>query len=83
MEDITKQVIEDRKNKPIDFSIKCVNNDVVSFTGRPCELSAFSHVPQNRMQETPERSIYNAKSNKDNTPITDYDRLHKVGILVF
>ena len=82
MEDITEQVIEDRKNRPVDFSIKCVNNDVVTFTGRPCELSAFSHVPQNRMYEAPARSIYNAKSNKNNAHITDYDRLHKVGLFL-
>ena len=71
--------IVDRKNQPVKFNIKCANNDIVHFEGRPCELSAFSHVPQNRIQETAERSIYNSKGDPANDKhISDYDRLFKV-----
>jgi hypothetical protein len=71
--------IIDRKNKPVAFNIKCTNNDTINFTGRPCELSAFSHVPQNRLYESADRSIFNTKrSDTKEKNISDYDRLFNV-----
>ncbi len=73
------EVIEDRRNKPVKFNIKCINNDIIKLDGRPCELSAFSHVPQNRRQEDASRSIYNFKKEKtEEKHIFDYDRLFNV-----
>ncbi len=70
-------IIVDRRNAPVEFKINCVNNDVVTLKGRPCELSSFSHVPQTRENQSTERSIYNCKS-KIPEKIYDYDRLFKV-----
>ncbi len=70
-------IIFDRRNAPVEFKINCVNNDVVTFKGRPCELSSFSHVPQTRENQSAERSIYNCKS-KPQGHIYDHDRLFKV-----
>lgn len=50
------------------FIIKCEpSKDEFRLLGRPCELSAFSYVPPNRLQEPAHRSIYNTKSSKDNS----------------
>lgn len=59
------------------FQIKCDNNDQFQIYGRPCELSAFSYVPQNRKYEPAERSIYYSKTNKSEEK-SDYDRLFTV-----
>lgn len=59
------------------FQIKCANNDQFTMLGRPCELSAFSYVPQNRKYEPAERSIFQAKKNIAGD-MYDYDRLFTV-----
>jgi hypothetical protein len=70
-------------NKRILFNIKVEETqDQFKMLGRPCELSAFSFVPETRSYETPERSIYNYKqeqaksTNKEN--ISNYDRLFNI-----
>lgn len=82
IEDLMNEEIEDRRNAPVDFKITCPNNDIVTFRGRPCELSSFSHVPQTRRFQSAERSIYNSKRNSQipdaSAKITDYDRLFNV-----
>jgi hypothetical protein len=84
-EDILNEEIPDRRNAPVDFKITCPNNDIVTLRGRPCELSAFSHVPQTRKAQSADRSIYNSKRNSQiqNTDekIYDYDRLFNVRFL--
>ena len=82
IEDLMNEEIEDRRNAPVDFKITCPNNDIVTFRGRPCELSSFSHVPQTRRFQSAERSIYNTKRNSQNPDanVTDYDRLFNVSI---
>ena len=61
-------------NQKHRFDIRCANNDEYRLLGRPCELSAFSHVPLNRDHETAERSIYNIKLSKGRVKPTSYDR---------
>lgn len=82
IEDLMNEEIEDRRNAPVDFKITCPNNDIVTFKGRPCELSSFSHVPQTRRFQSAERSIYNSKRNSQipdaSVKVTDYDRLFNV-----
>lgn len=60
------------------IEIKCDSNDLYSIYGRPCELSAFSYVPQSRTSESAERSIYNSKKQDLDANRTDYDRLFTV-----
>jgi hypothetical protein len=62
------------------FKIKCAeSNDEFKLYGRPCELSAFSFVPQTREYEPSERSIYNYKTTRQNDALKlDYDRLFRV-----
>jgi hypothetical protein len=73
-----QQEIESVGNDKHLFQIKCSNSsDEFTILGRPCELSAFSFVPQNRLYESAERSIYNSKTNKTQVK-SDYDRLFTV-----
>lgn len=67
------------------FRIKCEQSqDEFNILGRPCELSAFSFVPPNRMQEPPRRSIFNfkASSNPNNNSLmranTEYDKMFSI-----
>ncbi|XP_059169740.1 cilia- and flagella-associated protein 90-like [Physella acuta] len=53
------------------------NTDVFFLNGRPCELSAFSHIPANHMNIPRERNYFNS-TGKDHYPGSRYDRLfHK------
>lgn len=62
------------------FEIKCDHSqDEFKLLGRPCELSAFSFVPENRLYEPANRSIYNTKisSNKHHNE-SGYDSVNPV-----
>jgi hypothetical protein len=70
-------------NKRVLFNIKVdETQDQFKMLGRPCELSAFSFVPDNRAYESADRSIYNhkkeqaKKSNQEN--LTNYDQLYQI-----
>lgn len=60
------------------FRIKCDCNDEYVLVGRPCELSAFSFVPANRVQVPRERTIYNSKKPATDLNPTDYDKTFNV-----
>jgi hypothetical protein len=80
MEDLISSSNHNQKHL---FKIKCEETkDEFRMFGRPCELSAFSFVPENHVYETPERTIYNYKQTSKNegnsTKITDYDRLFNI-----
>lgn len=76
--DELKNELRSLNNAPQVFHVKCESNDEFTFTGRPCELSAFSYVPENRKYEPSSRSIYNAKTHTFEGDILTYDRLFKV-----
>jgi hypothetical protein len=44
----------------INIKSKCTNDDF-ELKGRPCELSAFSHVPTSRKSEVSDRNVFNYK----------------------
>ncbi|CAL1530669.1 unnamed protein product [Lymnaea stagnalis] len=52
------------------------DTDVFQLNGRPCELSAFSHIPKNRLSVPKERNCFN--SNTQRHPVSRYDRLFTV-----
>ena len=67
-------------NEKYFLKIKCdQSQDEFKIFGRPCELSAFSFVPENRLYESAERSIYNYKQAKkgDDNELT-YDQLFNI-----
>jgi hypothetical protein len=72
------QTADSVNNEKHLFQIKCSNNDEFMILGRPCELSAFSYVPQNRKYETAERSIFQTKKSTLSSDLYDYDRLFTV-----
>ncbi|XP_005101312.1 uncharacterized protein C5orf49 homolog [Aplysia californica] len=49
------------------------STDEFHIPGRPCELSAFSHVPTNRLNEPKERNCFNSDK-KNHYPGSRYDR---------
>ncbi|KAH9504966.1 hypothetical protein Btru_061177 [Bulinus truncatus] len=53
------------------------DTDVFYLKGRPCELSAFSHIPANRKHIPKERTYFNSSS-KDHYPGSRYDRLFAI-----
>jgi hypothetical protein len=73
-------------NNRVLFNIKVEETgDEFKMLGRPCELSAFSFVPDSRDYESPERSIYSFKQeqakkassgNNSKENVTKYDQLH-------
>ena len=77
MEDIKSELLS-LNNGPHVFHVKCESNDEFTFTGRPCELSAFSYVPSDRKYEPAERSIYNSKTHTFEGDMLTHDRLFKV-----
>ena len=42
------------------------DTDVFFLDGRPCELSAFSHVPPNRLSVPKERNCFNSEKKVNN-----------------
>ncbi|GFO24032.1 hypothetical protein PoB_005053700 [Plakobranchus ocellatus] len=50
------------------------DTDVFFLEGRPCELSAFSHVPTNHLNVPKERNCFNSER-KEHYPGSRYDRL--------
>lgn len=77
MDDL-KSELRSLNNAPHTFKVKCESNDEFTFTGRPCELSAFSYVPGDRKYEPATRSIYNAKTHTFEGDMLTHDRLFKV-----
>jgi hypothetical protein len=78
IDDAEKRALSNPKHT---FHIKCEKtNDEYTLVGRPCELSAFSFVPQNRIQIPTERTIYNSKKPESTLNPTDYDKLFNVDL---
>jgi len=49
------------------------STDKFHLPGRPCELSSFSHIPKNRLNESKERNCFNSEK-KEHYPGSRYDR---------
>jgi hypothetical protein len=68
----------DLNNAPKLIKVKCEETgDEFEVRGRPCELSAFSYVPPNRIKEPANRNIYNFKQDTQ-VQRTGYDQLFSI-----